>query len=198
MRSPPGTSSEPSPVDLTGEKVRLRATTEMDVDFFAATLANPEVVRFLASWAWLPYGRQDAVDWVRMPKPDAVQWTIECLSDGEPLGSTGLRQINHHNRNCEFGIWIGPPARWNQGFGTEACRLAVRYAFDHLAMEKVSLDVYEGNDGARRSYEKAGFKPEGVLRRHYWLGGRLVDLEIMSVFRDDPRYESTAPERALG
>jgi RimJ/RimL family protein N-acetyltransferase len=101
-----------------------------------------------------------------------------------------LHQINHRNRNCEWGIWIGPPERWNQGFGTEACRLAVGYAFDHMAMEKVSLDIYEGNDRARRAYQKAGFATEGILRRHYWLGGRLVDVEIMSVFRDHPLYAS--------
>ena len=177
-------------MDLTGAKVRLRATTEADADFFAATLVDPEVVRFLASWARVPYGHREALEWVRTAHPDTVGWTIECLSDGQPIGSTGLHQINHRNRNCEWGIWIGPPARWNQGFGTEACRLAVGYAFDHMAMEKVSLDVYEGNDRARRAYQKAGFKTEGILRRHYWLGGRLVDLEIMSVFRDDPLYAS--------
>ena len=46
-------------MDLTGSKVRLRAVTEADADFFAATLVDPEVVRFLASWAWLPYWHLD-------------------------------------------------------------------------------------------------------------------------------------------
>jgi RimJ/RimL family protein N-acetyltransferase len=183
-------------MDLTGAKVRLRATTEADADFFAATLVDPDVVRFLASWAWVPYGHREALEWVRTPHPDTIGWTIECRSDGQPIGSTGLHQINHRNRNCEWGIWIGPPERWNQGFGTEACRLAVGYAFDHMAMEKVSLDVYEGNDRARRAYKKAGFATEGILRRHYWLGGRLVDLEIMSVFRDHPLYASGGPGTA--
>jgi RimJ/RimL family protein N-acetyltransferase len=181
-------------VDLTGKKVRLRATTESDADFFAATLVDPEVVRFLASWAWVPYGRREALDWVRTQHPDAVNWTIECLADGHPIGVTGLHQIDHRNRNCEWGIWIGPPSRWNQGFGTEACRLAVGYAFDQMAMEKVSLDVYQDNDRAKRSYSKAGFSTEGILRRHYWLRGRLVDVEIMSVFRDHPLYVTRSPE----
>src|SRR3984893_2649627 len=180
-------------MDLTGAKVRLRATTEADADFFAATLVDPEVVRFLASWAWVPYGHREALEWVRTAHPDTVGWTIECLSDGQPIGSTGLHQINHRNRNFEGGIWIEPPDQRNQGVGTEACRLAVGYAFEHLGMEKVSLDVYQGNDRARRSYEKAGFATEGVLRRHYWLGGRLVDLEIMSVFRDHPLYATAGP-----
>ena len=93
-----------------------------------------------------------------------------------------------------WGIWIGPPQRWSHGFGTEACRLAVGYAFNQLAMEKVSLDVYQGNDRARRSYEKAGFASEGLLRRHLWLDGHFVDVEVMAVFRDHPLY--AVPRRA--
>jgi RimJ/RimL family protein N-acetyltransferase len=179
-------------MDLIGERVRLRAHTEEDAEFFAATLADPEVVRFLADWALIPYGPREALAFVRTPRPDAIGWTIECRVDGRPIGATGLHRINHRNRNCEWGIWIGPPDRWNQGFGTEGCRLAVQYAFNHLGMEKVSLDVYEGNERGRRTYEKAGFTREGLLRRHMWLHGRLADVEIMSVFRDHPLYARKA------
>jgi RimJ/RimL family protein N-acetyltransferase len=175
-------------MDLIGESVRLRAHTETDATFFASVLVDAEVVRFLNTWAWVPYGPREALEYVRTPRPDAVGWTIECRADGMPIGSTGLHGIDHRNRNCMWGIWIGPPERWGHGFGTEACRLAVAYAFNQLAMEKVSLDVYEGNDRARRSYEKAGFAREGLLRRHLWLNGRLADIEVMAVFRDHPLY----------
>jgi RimJ/RimL family protein N-acetyltransferase len=179
-------------MDLTGELVRLRATTEADAEFFAAVLPDPELVRYLASWAWVPYGVREALDFIRTPQPDAVHWTVECLADGQPIGSTGFHEINHRNRNCEWGIWIGPRERWDKGFGAEACKLSVAYAFSHLGMEKVSLDVYEGNERGRRSYAKAGFAREGLLRRHVWLDGRLADLEIMAVFRDHPLY-ATGP-----
>jgi RimJ/RimL family protein N-acetyltransferase len=66
--------------------------------------------------------------------------------------------------------------------------LSVEYAFRYLAMEKVSLYVYSGNDRARRSYEKAGFATEGILRRQYWRDGDLIDVEMMAVFRDHPLY----------
>jgi RimJ/RimL family protein N-acetyltransferase len=179
-------------MDLIGERVRLRAHTDADADFFASALADPNVVRFLASWAWIPYGPRQALDFIRNPRPDAMTWTVECVADGAAIGTTGLHQIDHRNRNCMWGIWIGPPDRWNQGFGTEACRLAVAFAFNQLGLAKVSLDVYEGNDGARRAYEKAGFTREGLLRRHMWLNGKLADVEIMAVFRDNPLYSGGA------
>jgi RimJ/RimL family protein N-acetyltransferase len=175
-------------MDLIGDTVRLRAHTDADATFFASVLVDPEVVRFLAAWAWVPYGPREALEFVHTPRPDAVSWTIECRADGMPIGSTGLHRIDHRNRNCMWGIWIGPPQRWSQGFGTEACRLAVGYAFNQLAMEKVSLEVYQGNDRARRAYEKGGFAREGMLRRHLWLDGHFVDVEVMAVFRDHPLY----------
>jgi hypothetical protein len=49
-------------LDLTGSKVCRRAVTEADADFFAATPVDPEVERFLASWASLPYGSREALE----------------------------------------------------------------------------------------------------------------------------------------
>jgi RimJ/RimL family protein N-acetyltransferase len=181
-------------MDLIGETVRLRAHTDTDATFFASVLVDPEMVRYLAAWAWAPYGTREALEFVRTPRPDAVGWTVECRADGMPIGSTGLQQIDHRNRNCMWGIWIGPPERWGHGFGTETCRLAVAYAFNQLGMEKVTLGVYEGNDRARRAYEKAGFSREGIFRRHLWLDGRFVDIEMMAVFRDHPLYASGRPQ----
>lgn len=176
-------------MDLVGEKVRLRAPRDEDAAFYARNLADPEVVRYLGQWAWRPYGEQDAHHFIAAGLPTGMSWTIESVADGTPLGSVGLDHIDHRNRNCRWGIWIGPPDQWNRGYGSEACRLSVAYAFNQLGMEKVMLELYEGNDRARRSYEKAGFSSEGIRRRHIWLNGRLVDVEQMAVFRDHPLYK---------
>ena len=176
-------------MDLIGERVRLRAPRDDDAAFYARALADPEVVRYLGQWAWRPYGESDARQFIAAESPAAMNWTIESVADGAPLGSTGFHLIDHRNHNCHWGIWIGPPEHWNRGYGTEACRLSVAFAFNQLGMEKVMLDVYEGNDRARRSYEKAGFSSEGIRRRHLWMNGKLADVEQMAVFRDHPLYK---------
>jgi len=176
-------------VDLVGEKVKLRAPRAEDAARFADLLADPLVVRRLGQWSHIAYGRRDAEQYLSSLFPGALAWTIECLADGAVIGSTGLHAVDHRNRNCSWGIWTAPPDRWGKGYGSETCRLCVRFAFDVLGMEKVSLEVYEGNEGARRAYEKAGFASEGVLRRHIWLDGALRDVELMAVFREHPLYQ---------
>ncbi|MGH7721887.1 MAG: GNAT family N-acetyltransferase [Candidatus Dormibacteria bacterium] len=176
-------------MDVTGRLVRLRARRPEDAPAIADILASPQVVANLAQWAQGPYSLEKARAWVAAESPDEVLWAIECLDDHAFIGATGLHGLDHRNRRCTWGIWIGPPQRWGRGYGTEACMLAVEYAFLHLAMEKVNLDVYAGNDRARRSYEKAGFVSEGIKRRHYWRDGELIDVERMAVFRDHPDYQ---------
>jgi RimJ/RimL family protein N-acetyltransferase len=177
-------------MDVTGQLVRLRPLRPEDAPAIAAALADPRVVANLAQWAHGPYSVEQARTWTATTSPNEVHWAIDCLADDAFIGTTGLHAIDHRNRHCGWGIWIGPPERWGHGFGTETCMLAVEYAFRYLAMEKVWLYVYAGNDRARRSYEKAGFTTEGIRRRHYWRDGQLIDVEMMAVFSDNPLYAS--------
>ena len=175
-------------MDVTGRLVRLRALRAEDAPRTAELLADPRVVSFLAQWSHGPYSVEQARAWIATDLPGSVRWALECVADGAYIGGIGLHDIDHHNRHCSWGIWIAPPERWGHGYGTEACMLSVEYAFRYLAMEKVYLYVYSGNDRARRSYEKAGFTSEGVRRRHFWRDGELIDVEMMAVFRDHPLY----------
>ena len=175
-------------MDLTGELVRLRALLPEDGPAITAAVSDPEVVRFLDNWSWRPYGPGDAQDFIGRRDPAVVSWAIECLEDGAWIGSTGLHDLDFRNRNCFWGIMIAPPSRWDRGYGTEACRLAVGYAFRQMGMEKVYLRVFEGNGRGRRAYEKSGFEVEGTLPRDHWMDGGLVTTHLMAVHRDHPLY----------
>jgi RimJ/RimL family protein N-acetyltransferase len=175
-------------MDVSGRLVRLRAPRPEDAAAVAEVLADPRVVANLAQWSQRPYSVDKARAWISTESQGELHWAVDCIADGAFIGVTGFHAIDHHNRHCSWGIWIGPPQRWGHGYGTEACMLAVEYAFMYLAMEKVCLFVYAGNDRGRRSYEKAGFASEGILRRHYWRDGELIDVEMMAVFRDHPLY----------
>jgi RimJ/RimL family protein N-acetyltransferase len=57
------------------------------------------------------------------------------------------------NRNGRTDISIFPEY-WNKGYGTEALKFVVDYAFRWLALHRVSLGVCESNKGAIASYQK--------------------------------------------
>ena len=75
------------------------------------------------------------------------------------------------------------PAVHGRGIGTEAVRRVVRHLIDDRGHHRVTIDPAADNAAAIRSYEKAGFRPVGVMRRYErdvdgdgWHDGLLMDL----------------------
>ena len=175
-------------MDLTGRLVRLRALVPEDAPALVELFADPEVVRYTANWTRAPYNLAAAQQLIDQREEGVFRWAVESLQDASFLGTTELTNFHVRNRHCDWGICIGPPGNWGKGFGTEACTLAVRFAFHDLGMEKVYLSVIEDNKGGVRSYEKAGFKIEGVMPRHVWRHGRFLTSVTMAVYRENPLY----------
>ena len=104
--------------------------------------------------------------------------------DGELIGEAGLHRIDHFSRTCELGIGIGR-AYWGNGFGQDAVRTLLDYAFEHLNMNRVGLYVLAEDPRAVGAYRKAGFVEEGRIRQHAWVRGRYEDELVMSVLREE-------------
>ncbi|WP_027882379.1 GNAT family N-acetyltransferase [Meiothermus rufus] len=74
---------------------------------------------------------------------------------GEWLGTIELYELTPSE--ATLGILIGAKDRWGQGYGTDAVRAVLEYAFQTLRLNKVKLRTYKHNQRARRAFEKAGF-----------------------------------------
>ena len=124
-----------------------------------------------------PYTIEEEEDWYASEAKagDRVTFTVYGRSSLRPIGTTSLFGIDRRNRRAEFGISIGEPECRGKGYGTEAARLTLDYAFTALGLHNVMLRVFEYNRAAIRSYEKAGFKEYGRRRECYLMGGRMWD-----------------------
>jgi len=116
---------------------------------------------------------------------DLVIFGIRLLEDKRLIGSCQLHSINHVHRSAELQIRIGEPSQRGQGYGTEAVRLLLDFAFKDLNLHRVYLHVFSTNAAAIRLYEKAGFKREGLLRKAAHIDGAYVDIVMMGILRED-------------
>jgi RimJ/RimL family protein N-acetyltransferase len=116
------------------------------------------------------------------PPTDQTWFAVE--TNGELIGQGGLYRIDHFNRRCELGIALGR-AYWGKGLGQDAVRTLVDYAFTHLHLHRVALQVLADDARAVGAYRKVGFVEEGRLRQQAWVGGRLEDELLMAVLRED-------------
>jgi len=108
--------------------------------------------------------------------------------DDELVGSVCLWEIDLHNRRAHLGILLGPAFR-GRGYGTDACRVLLRYAFVDRGLHRVQLEVLATNTAALRAYQKAGFVEDGRMRKSAWVRGAFVDEVYLSVLSTDPSPE---------
>jgi len=127
--------------------------------------------------------------------PNSFPFGIHALDDGRLIGFVVLWITSWPWAEAMVAIGVGKAADRGRGYGTDAMRLALRYAFAELNLERVTLQVYSLNPRAIHAYEKAGFVREGQERE--WLrrdGERYGQVSMGIVRADWLRAEAAARE----
>jgi len=168
---------------LQGKKVRLRAPERMDIPTFVKWFNDPEVTEFLLRSP--PMGMEEEERWFEnLIQQEGKVFCIETL-EGKLVGNLGIIHIEWRDRKADIGIVIGEKEYWNKGFGTEAIALLLRYMFEELNLERIWLYCDATNTRAQRSYEKCGFKREGVFRHNRFKSETYTDDVVMSILREE-------------
>ena len=170
---------------LQGDRVVLRPLASSDLRRLVRWFSDPQVIRFLGRQSPITLAEEER--WFRdyEARPDEQIFAIEV--EGQHVGNLGLHKIDKVDRKAQLGIVIGEPALWSKGYGSEAIRIALRYAFGVLGLNRVSLDVLEYNERAIRAYENAGFRREGLFRENVYKDGRYVSVVKMGILARDFR-----------
>lgn len=114
-----------------------------------------------------------------------LYFAIRTLEGDRLIGSLELSNIESMHREVWLGIGIGEREYWNRGYGTDAMRLALRFAFEELAVRRVTLSTHAYNYRGIRCYEKVGFRIEGCTRDHIHRENRRWDMIYMGILRDE-------------
>ena len=177
-----------------GEKVRLRAVRPDDVDLFQRYADDSELDR-LAGETEYPYSaereRRRLEKELDEDKDDDDRMLVIETLGGKFAGTIQLYGTDRRHRTAEMGLVLDNRKAWGKGYGSEALRLLLRFAFRELGYEKVNLQVYEFNTRAITLYEHLGFQHEARLRSQIYADGRRWDEIWMGMTRAD--YEAQHP-----
>ena len=165
--------------------VYLRLMTHEDTDRIVAW-RNSDAVRKNFIYHAL-FTRESHENWIRthVDTGDVVQMIICDLEDDRPLGSVYIRDIDRHHNKAEYGIFIGEASARGRGVGTAAARLMLRYCFTEERLHRVYLRALSDNLQAIRSYEKAGFSREGLLKDDVCIDGEYRDIVWMAAINPE-------------
>ena len=177
---------------MDGKLVRLRGYEMSDLDTVMKWINDEEVTQFLGggmlSYPVSSIAERNYIEkFGRSESATEKTFAIETLTDSRFIGAIDLHAINWIDRHSELGIMIGDKQCWGRGYGTDAMRVLMRLAFDKLNLHRLWLRVYDFNVRAIASYERCGFKREGVLREHRSFRGEYHDTIVMGVLEDEYR-----------
>lgn len=176
-------------LNIVGERVALGPLRRDLIPLYARWRNDFEVQRTFGD-APRPVTIEDRTRWFEAQSGSDAHWfTIYERGTMRPIGTTDLFEIEYRFRACRFGIQIGEADARGKGYGTEATRLMLDYAFVALGMHNVMLTVAEYNLAGRRAYEKAGFREFGRRRQADILNGVIYD----EVFMDCVASEFASP-----
>ncbi|HEX7833555.1 MAG TPA: GNAT family protein [Thermoanaerobaculia bacterium] len=178
---------------IAGEHVILRAFEREDAERCYRWMNDPSIVRTLKTR--YPIAFQNEIEWLdraMQASPSERHFAIERKDDRTHIGNASIHDIEWVSRTATFGMFIGEPSAWNRGFGGDAVRTMVRFAFDEMNLQKLRINVFEYNDRAKHVLETQGFVQEARLRREFYREGAYHDLLVFSTFREPlPQETST-------
>ena len=159
LELPSETLRERSIPVLETERLVLRAPRLEDAKA-VAVLANDRRIAENTRRIPHPYTCADAEDFIAAVKAAGGETAfLITLSDSTLIGACGLNMTEGPAH--EIGYWLGVPF-WGKGFGTEAARALIDYAFTELGHDALQAGARVTNPASRRILEKCGFQWTGV------------------------------------
>ncbi len=179
---------------LSGGKCYLSPPSPEDAEKWAEWFNDLEVAIPLGdeayTWVSADAEREALADAAR--RHGNIFSILERESD-KVIGRCLLFALDQVNRTAMLGLVIGEKAYWGKGFGQEATRLLLDYAFNLLNLESVALGVYAFDERAIACYRMAGFREIGRRRQARIIGGHRYDLVLMDILADEFRAANPGP-----
>ena len=166
--------------------VGIRPWRPEDAPVIAEALGDPGVRDNLRDGLPWPYTEADALEYIAAMQDEGA-YAFAITEDDAAVGSIKLsRQGNIHSRTAELGYYV-VRRRWGQGIGTEALRLACKFAFEQTDLMRIFAEPFTENAASRRAIEKNGFTLEGIMRKNAVKNGMVRDMCMYALVKEDER-----------
>jgi RimJ/RimL family protein N-acetyltransferase len=178
----------PERTELTDGSLVLRPWRLEDVPRVARICSDPEISR----WTRVPspYTEEHARTWIEQTVRDWDSGQGEAAfavtdTSGEVVGAIGLRLLQEeYGVRGSIGYWVAAEAR-GRGVATDALKLASRWGFRQLGLQRLELVTDPANEASQRVAEKAGFRREGLLRSYLQLPNGRRDVVMFSLLAEE-------------
>lgn len=160
------------------DRLYLRLFEKSDAESVQALCNNFNIYKSTLYLPY-PYSLNNALVWMENHKENfdedrSYEFAITDRLSGDLYGAISLSNNQKFN-NGEMAYWIGEEY-WGKGYGTEAAKAIVEFAFEEKKLHKVFARYFKSNIASGRIMQKVGMVQEGLLKDQVVKDGRYEDL----------------------
>lgn len=179
-------------MQLKTKRLILRPLKDSDAKSVQENINNIEVSKWLLVVKY-PYTLKDAKSWIKhnkekwkSKKKDDYSFGIELRQERKVIGGMGIHKVKKDQGTAELGYWLGANYH-RKGYGSEALKAVLDFAFKKLKLRRIAAGVYVGNPSSGKLFEKFGAKQEGFLRkaRICKADGKIKDEILYGLLREE-------------
>ena len=166
---------------------KIRKWKLTDAKDIAVALSNKKIQDNLRDGLPYPYSEQDGIDFISsmLSANEDETFAFAITLDDKVIGSIGVfRQQNIHRQTAEMGYYIAEEY-WGKGIMTDAVKQICEYVFKNSDILRIYAEPFAYNTGSCRVLEKAGFQYEGTLRNNAVKNGKVIDMKLYSLLREE-------------
>jgi RimJ/RimL family protein N-acetyltransferase len=185
------------PEEFESERLVIRAPRPGDgPELNAAVLETLDDLRPWMPWAQTAPTVEESEENIRRAAArfalrEDLRLNAYLKSTGEFVVGTGLHRPDWSVPRLEIGYWVRRRFA-GQGYVTESTARLARFAFEHLAAERVEIRCDDKNHRSARIPERLGFALEGTLRHDSRTPtGELRNTRVYALVRDQATSGAT-------
>ncbi len=167
------------------KKTKIRPLSMDDLDNIMQWINDPEVVGRYAYFT-KPFTREKEALWLEQKINSKTDFFYVLENaEGAYLGNIAIEKIHWPAKHGRLSITIGNKKERGKGHGYRGINLILDQAFNEHRIHRIYLIVVKDNVRGKNLFKKCGFINEGLLREHYIINGRFIDMNIMGILADE-------------
>lgn len=167
--------------------ISIRKWKKSDAAALSKLLSDTRLLSNLRDGIPYPYTEADALEYIEaiLSADQNETFAYAITENDKVIGSVGaFRQGNIHRQTAELGYYLAH-SHWGKGIMTEAVKQLCDIIFMQSDMLRIFAEPFDCNIGSQRVLKKAGFKFEGIMRQNAVKNGKVIDMRLYSLTRDD-------------
>ncbi len=178
------------------ERLILREFTKSDIETLFYLWSDEEITKYndMAPLKDMK-GANELFDlfYNRFYNMTGLRWCIVLKENDKFIGDIGLNGFDGSNRSTQVGYTLHKDF-WRKGIMKEALKAVLLFSFQDLTsideynehkLNRIEAETIPENIASEKLLQSVGFVEEGVLRQGRWWAGKLADVKLFSLLRDD-------------